>query len=745
MTTDIPRIEGRVKRVWRSPLYLVAQAVVATVILILPIVYFALIGGVGYAVFWHATENYSLFMGGASGGGTGRSTIYSWILRGLLYVTPLIAGPVLVLFMVKPIFARQVTRDRRVSLVRDHEPRLFAFVDSVCEAVGAAKPKRIDIACDVNASASLRRGLLSFFGRDLVLTIGMPMVAGLTLQQFAGVLAHEFGHFTQGMAMRLTYVIHRVNGWFARIVYERDTWDEKLRDWQKESHDWVAMIVAFCRLLVWLSRLLLRLLMHGAHAISCAMLRQMEYDADRYEARLIGAEVFEQTTDRMMRLTAAHVLVMSDLTDAWKDRRLGDDLPRLIVAKAEEKPKELKELIAKIQKDQKHRLFNTHPTDEARLQRARKENEPGIFHVEGPASVLFANFERACKGITQDYYVGALGSHFRKDQLISTEALTKRRQAILKAETAAGRYFCDCLTLLRPLQLDPYSQNGQTRPNELLQTLRSARAALDRSAPVMKKTYKRLTDAEDQAMNALTAQVLANEGIKFDGKDFGLKGCSVTDARVAAAEAERIKSATYNDIVKMEKVIRMRLECALSLLRVRQIAERVPRAEALHKRSRLLLSTVSTVNAVGGELTDLRNGLPELRALTILVMESDEDEFLIRKLVRGMEDRFEMLQDLRRILQEHRYPFEHADGKISLAQYVIPERPHLRDIGGLHEAVEECLENMERLYVRCLGELALIAEKVEAAVEMGVKKKAAKAEKVEGKAVGEESSSPSKA
>ena len=47
-----------------------------------------------------------------------------------------------------------------------------------------------------------------------MLTIGLPLVAGLSLREFAGIIAHEFGHFTQGFGMRLSYVIRQINGWF---------------------------------------------------------------------------------------------------------------------------------------------------------------------------------------------------------------------------------------------------------------------------------------------------------------------------------------------------------------------------------------------------------------------------------------------------------------------------------------------------------------------------------------------------
>jgi hypothetical protein len=52
---------------------------------------------------------------------------------------------------------------------------------------------------------------LGVFKKDLVLTIGLPLVAGLSVREFGGVLAHEFGHFAQGGGMRLTALVRYVN------------------------------------------------------------------------------------------------------------------------------------------------------------------------------------------------------------------------------------------------------------------------------------------------------------------------------------------------------------------------------------------------------------------------------------------------------------------------------------------------------------------------------------------------------
>lgn len=49
-------------------------------------------------------------------------------------------------------------------------------------------------------------------------------------------------------------------------------------------------------------------------------------------------------------------------------------------------------------------LFDTHPCDADRIQRARQAAEPGLFQLEAPASILFANFEVLCKQVTQLHY-----------------------------------------------------------------------------------------------------------------------------------------------------------------------------------------------------------------------------------------------------------------------------------------------------------------------------------------------------
>ena len=144
------------------------------------------------------------------------------------------------------------------------------------------------------------------FGSDLVLTIGLPLAAGLTVREFGGVLAHEFGHFTQGLGMRLSYVIRSIVHWFIRVVYQRDEWDEWLDAAIGELDIRVGWVLLVGKLFVAIGRGILWILFHIGLAISGLLLRQMEYDADRCETLFAGSDAFASTARKLQLLNGAH-------------------------------------------------------------------------------------------------------------------------------------------------------------------------------------------------------------------------------------------------------------------------------------------------------------------------------------------------------------------------------------------------------------------------------------------------------
>ncbi len=54
-------------------------------------------------------------------------------------------------------------------------------------------------------------------------------------------------------------------------------------------------------------------------------------------------------------------------------------------------------------------LFHTHPSNGDRIRRARQAQEPGVFGLDTPASVLFSNFEVLAKQVSLLHYSDDLG------------------------------------------------------------------------------------------------------------------------------------------------------------------------------------------------------------------------------------------------------------------------------------------------------------------------------------------------
>jgi Zn-dependent protease with chaperone function len=276
---------ARIQPVRPSAVYRLSVVIVTIAMVLLPSIYIGLIGLIVAALYYHAVYDIAIFQHVGKGSGASKGAI-------LIYLGPLIAGAMVVAFMLKPLFAKPAQRETVHVLESDAEALLHAFVAKICDSVGAPRPSRIEADSEVNASARREGFLLGIFGNTLVLRIGLPLVAGLNLRQFAGVLAHEFGHFSQGAGMRLAVVIMSINSWFARVVYERDSWDEGLAQWSTSGGTEVMILVGLIRLSIWLTRRILWVLMWVGHLVTVSLRRQMEYDADRYEARMVGAGRF---------------------------------------------------------------------------------------------------------------------------------------------------------------------------------------------------------------------------------------------------------------------------------------------------------------------------------------------------------------------------------------------------------------------------------------------------------------------
>lgn len=380
--------------------YRVGVLLVTAVMLLLPVIYVGLIGGFLALLYWHATAHTGLL----HVHGFLYSAVWSVVF---LYAGPLIAGGMLVLFMLKPLFAGRGRLERSRPLNPGREPVLFAFVTRVARAVGAPEPKRIEVDWSVNASASLGNGVAALFGHDLVLTLGLPLAGGLSVEELAAVLAHELGHFAQGAGMRLWVATRAINGWFFRAVYQRDSLDDQLAEWCAEG-DRLALIFLLASIAIALTRGVLWLFMVLGHALSCFLSRHMEFDADRCATRLIGSAAYVRAARKIHIMMAAEGGFQQLFLESIRTGAHLRDLPSAIVDATDQMPPRIRRKIEKSLKGESTSLFDTHPAFPARMTSVRAEKAPGIFHCDRPAADLFSDYGKLARKVTEDLYRKAL-------------------------------------------------------------------------------------------------------------------------------------------------------------------------------------------------------------------------------------------------------------------------------------------------------------------------------------------------
>jgi hypothetical protein len=405
---------GNIRPVRVSIVYRMGIVVCAVVMVLLPLAYLALIGVACFACYYHAVNDTGLLQMGA---GRGR------IIMVMVYVGPIVAGVIFAFFMLKPLLAQPLEMGRTRSLTRQGEPLLFAFVERVCQAVGSRVPSRIEVNWQLNAAAGTEPGWMRLFSDRLVLMIGAPLVAGLDAGQFAGVLAHEFGHFTQGAGRRLTFLVRKINNWFVKAVYQRDSWDQWLENSAGQWDFRVGWILQLAVLCVLVSRGVLWLLMMLGYVVSSFMLRQMELHADAHEARLVGGNVFESTTRRLSTLEVAYQVAIIELNRMFDQGALPDNLSLLMMFAHDQISPQDRQRIDRHFVALKTGWFDTHPAPMQRIAAAHREAPAGVFADGRPAADLFSDFSSLARNTTWDLYRSNFGSQFLPSMMRPTQEL----------------------------------------------------------------------------------------------------------------------------------------------------------------------------------------------------------------------------------------------------------------------------------------------------------------------------------
>lgn len=153
-------------------------------------------------------------------------------------------------------------------LTAEEAPKFFKLLDKVRRKTGGPQVYRVLVTTEFNASVVQvrRHGMVGAMRNYLI--VGLPLVMSVSMEQFAAILAHEYGHFAGG---------HSAFG--AWIYRTRTVWMRFLDRMEDRSDVFTKVSLAFFRRYI-----------PYFQAFTFALARRNEYEADGASARVVSPQ-----------------------------------------------------------------------------------------------------------------------------------------------------------------------------------------------------------------------------------------------------------------------------------------------------------------------------------------------------------------------------------------------------------------------------------------------------------------------
>ncbi len=309
-------------------------------------------------------------------------------IKGLVAFSVIFMGVLLSLFLLRPLIPQTRKNNDEILDEQDH-PELFYLIAKLSRYMSVPMPSEIRINKSVNASAGMKNGMRSLITGNLVLTLGLPLLSGMNMRQLVGVISHEFGHFSQRFGMTVYYVINTINYWLQERAFANYGLALLLKNWRdKYENGYVLIPIWMASAGIWLTQKIFKYLFQASLYISQNMTRQMEYNADHHECRVVGSDYFSTTSIRLHELNYAREKVKDINTHFWNENMLLKDIPKAINSIANELSAPERRYVKESMGNQETHPWDSHPADHQRIEHALKQQEPAKFICELPSSLL---------------------------------------------------------------------------------------------------------------------------------------------------------------------------------------------------------------------------------------------------------------------------------------------------------------------------------------------------------------------
>jgi len=397
---------------------------------------------------------------------------------------------------------------------------------------------------------------------------------------------------------------------------------------------------------------------------------------------------------------------------SWTSNRLPENLPLLIDHKAASLPEEVQQKLS-LRDSEKTRWFDTHPCDSDRIKAVRQLNQRGVFRLSEPASNLFADFARLSKEVTRHHYQNHFELEFTEKNLMSSEEILRESAASAEADSMVRKYYGKVNLTLKALLIDG---GLPTASEETISRWREGVKKCEQLRTEAERVSAECVAHRNRAADLTSAHYLTKAGFKLPPKDFGLPetSMSVGEQEIAARNALAMVSVELlpGELAKLDPfmdALRRRVTNALAFS-----------AQSTAKEPTDLPELVRLLAAVGPELPLLQNAAMKLGAFRILAqnIQNHSSPGAVQDMMAHLAtDLKPEIAGLQRRLESFPYPFHHARGALTVAEYARSEQAVQNELHRIYLDADAHVERLSALHYQLVGRVLARVNQAEKLLE----------------------------
>ncbi|MHA3788722.1 M48 family metalloprotease [Flavobacterium hauense] len=323
-------------------------------------------------------------------------------------------GLLILFFMVKFVFSKNKTdRSQLIEIKQQDEPQLFAFIKEIVDETGTDFPKKIYISSEVNASVFYDSSFWSMFlPVKKNLHLGVGLMNSVTVDEFKGIVAHEFGHFSQ-RSMKVGSYVYNVNYILHNMLYDNASYDTIISKWANISSYFSFAALIGIRIIDGI-QWVLRKVYEVVNINYLALSREMEFHADEVAANVAGSQALATSLVRLDLAGHAynHTLEFygQKIADNKKPDNIFPQMSHVMIHWANEFKLPTVNGLPQATLDSKTRFnksklsfgdqWSSHPSDKDRINRLESLNIPIKNTDTNIATTLFKNNQETQKTVT---------------------------------------------------------------------------------------------------------------------------------------------------------------------------------------------------------------------------------------------------------------------------------------------------------------------------------------------------------